>query len=145
MKMTPDSFCQQHPASQWWRSGISVLVFAAILGCGPGNKARVTGRITLDGQPLDKVLVMFVPDAGPSSGGVTDQDGRYELVSGPKHGKNVFTGRCRVYLTESIEDPTKPPPPSRFAAKYLSAESSGLECELKPGPSVIDFDITNKN
>lgn len=121
-----------------------MLVFVAILGCGPGNKARVTGRITLDGQPLDKVLVMFVPDAGPSSGAVTDQDGRYELVSGPKLGKNVFTGRCRVYLTEPVEDPSKPAPPPRFPAKYLSGESSGLEWELKPGPNECNFELESK-
>jgi len=142
--MTHSASLYQHIASASWRSAIFLLVFVAILGCGPRNKARVTGRITLDGQPLDKVLVMFVPDAGPSSGAVTDQDGRYELVSGPKLGKNVFTGRCRVYLTEPVEDPTKPPPSPRFPAKYLSGESSGLECELKPGPNECNFDLESK-
>jgi hypothetical protein len=142
--MTHSSSLYQHVTSASWRSAIFFLVLVAIVGCGPGNKARVTGRITLDGQPLDKVLVMFVPDAGPSSGAVTDQDGRYELVSGPKLGKNVFTGRCRVYLTEPVEDPSKPVPPPRFPAKYLSGESSGLEWELKPGPNECNFDLESK-
>lgn len=110
-------------------------------GCSPEDKAFVSGRITLAGKPLDNVLLMFVPESGPSSGGVTNADGRYELASGPRLGKRVFTGRCTVSLTEPSTDPDKPPPPPRFHPRYLSTESSGLECELKAGSNVVDFDV----
>ena len=138
------SFSHDERAPSWRRAGVFLLVYVAILGCSPGYRAGVTARITLGGKPLGKVIVMFVPDAGPSSGAMTDEDGRYELTSGPNAGKNVVTGHCRVYLTEPIEDPTKPPPRPRFPAKYLSGESSGLECDVESGPNVVDLDIPEK-
>ncbi|MFM7291524.1 MAG: hypothetical protein ACKOWG_11135 [Planctomycetia bacterium] len=127
------------------KTRILLLVLATLAataaGCRPNDKAFVKGRITLAGEPLDNVLVMFVPAAGPSSGGTTDADGRYGLTSGPKLGKQVFTGRCKVSVGEIADDPTKPPPPPRFDPRYLSAESSGLDCDLKTGPNTVDFDL----
>ena len=125
--------------------GLAILV-ATATGCRKEDKAYVKGRITLAGEPLGNVQVWFVPPAGPSSAGATDADGRYELESGSKLGKRVFTGRCQVFLAQIIpqpepDKPQPPPPPPRFHPRYLSATTGGLECELRTGPNTVDFDL----
>mgnify|MGYP006435934167 CR=1 FL=1 len=56
----------------------------ALVGCGPSGPpvGQVTGVVTVDGAPVEGVLVTFVPgsnDQGSSTDGYTDADGRYEL------------------------------------------------------------------
>lgn len=58
-------------------------------GCGshsdsgqmPPRLQPVTGRITIDGKPLQGIVVRFVPmeEGGSMTLGETDQDGRYRL------------------------------------------------------------------
>lgn len=64
---------------------------AAVLGCSSSAApiVPVSGRVTLDGQPLRKALVQFMPVArpnsieapGPGSTGVTDENGNYTLTT----------------------------------------------------------------
>jgi hypothetical protein len=59
---------------------------APMVGCGGGSDfavAPVSGQVTLDGQPLPKAIVTFVPTEGgaerPSSVGETDSQGNFTL------------------------------------------------------------------
>src|SRR5690242_11930690 len=70
------------------RSLILAVLVILLAGCSsePYQVAPVSGRITLDGKPVEKVAVMFQPVAsegninpGPGSYGITDADGRYTL------------------------------------------------------------------
>ena len=76
-------------------------------GCGSGGKlATVRGKVTLNGQPLQGALVEFQPTdpGGSPSSGMTDAEGRYELMytfdkSGAAPGEHVVsirTGGTRV-------------------------------------------------
>ena len=61
------------------------LLSLALAGCsGPTHQfAPVSGKVTWKGQPLAGADVYFAPtgglDAGPSSTGKTDKDGRFKL------------------------------------------------------------------
>jgi len=122
-----------------------LLATLPLAGCRPNDKASVRGKVTLAGQPLADVLVMFAPEAGPGSGGVTNAEGTYELFTGGAHGKRVFTGRCKISINESeAVDAKGNPKPMRFPARYTSNESSGLTAELKPGPNECNFDLEKK-
>ena len=64
---------------------VAFLTIIACLGCGSGGPTvySVTGKVTLDGQPLPNVNVAFFPSDSklPSSGGVTDSQGVYKLTT----------------------------------------------------------------
>jgi hypothetical protein len=98
-------------------AGVGTLLvgFCAVwfMGCGPGapRVAPISGRVTLDGQPLPKASVTFVPMAtkenpnpGPTAQGMTDDDGRYQIsvdVATP----GAVVGQCRIYITTILSDP----------------------------------------
>lgn len=80
-----------------WVSG-AILAGLMLTGCGgepPVVRAAVEGEVTLDGRPLDGVLVRFVPQQhGRGAAAAVDQ-GRFQLPveSGPSVGEHdvVFT------------------------------------------------------
>lgn len=79
---------------------VAFLTVIACLGCGSGGPTTysVTGKVTLDGQPLPNVNVAFFPSDRklPSSGGVADSHGVYKLttaggIAGAVAGKHKVT------------------------------------------------------
>jgi len=82
------------------RKTVGVIVPPLLLmlaGCGKG--AAVTGRVTLDGQPVESGFVTFFPDdnQGTSVG--------VEIVQGQYSMQNISPGKKRIFvnLTEAIE------------------------------------------
>ena len=89
------------------------LVLAGLLGCNgkPYEVAEVSGRVTLDGNPLPKASVTFVPMAskenlnpGPTAQGNTDANGRFKLHVDPAT-PGAVVGKSRVYITTLLSDP----------------------------------------
>ena len=68
-----------------------MLTALLIVGCGKSGSelAPVSGRVTLDGQPIVGARLRFQPEAsgGSPSYGSTDQDGRFVL--GYKRGQEA--------------------------------------------------------
>src|SRR5437762_3617626 len=94
------------------RIAIGLCLFV-VIGCGPQppRVAKVAGRVTLDGKPLPKASVTFVPMAtkenqnpGKTAQGITDQDGRYEL-SVDASTPGAVVGKCRIYISTRLSDP----------------------------------------
>jgi hypothetical protein len=85
---------------------ITALSFAAP-GCGrKSNIVPVSGRVTLDGQPLANVALNFAPLTGELDGayasyGKTDQDGRFTLKLVDDNQSGASAGKNRVTLNES--------------------------------------------
>ena len=79
------------------------LSFAIVIlsGCGGDpNVATVSGLVTLDGEPLDRVSVLFQPEkGGRPSFGVTDEQGRYKLTYSRTQ-KGASVGSCIVKVTK---------------------------------------------
>jgi hypothetical protein len=117
----------------------SVILVACFAGCGKTGPelAPVTGRITLDGKPLENADISFQPDSSkPPSAGRTDANGRYELAY--KRGvMGGMVGSNTVRITISPEVVTNPP---NIPARYNT--ESELKKEVKPGQNEFNFDLT---
>src|SRR5205809_173672 len=92
----------------------AVALFA--IGCSnePYQIASVSGQVTLDGQPVEKVAVMFQPIAtdghlnpGPGAYGITDAKGHYSLKLIGKETRGAVVGRHKVRI-ENYTDPGDP-------------------------------------
>ena len=134
-----------------------VLVF--VVGCGPPpiRVARVAGRVTLDGKPLPKASITFVPMAskqnlnpGPTAQGITDSDGRYQIsvdVATP----GAVVGKCRIYVTTILSDPAIDArdaggPVRKVRDKVPLKYNLGTELEFTVPPGGTDqanFDLTS--
>jgi hypothetical protein len=113
-----------------------ILFLAGIVGCGGSGVAPVSGRVTLDGRPLEHADVMFQPDGSQRlSAGRTDADGRYELAY--KRGEpGAIVGEHSVRIYVSPELVRNPP---RIPSRYDS--QSELRVEVKPDDNVFNFDL----
>jgi hypothetical protein len=88
------------------------LLLVSLFGCKPYQVAQVAGKVTLDGKPLAKASITFAPMAskgnpapGPTATGLTDADGRYQLIF-DKNTPGAVVGKCRVYITSVVGDGT---------------------------------------
>lgn len=87
---------------------LSMVLACALSGCGGGASYElvpVSGRVTLDGQPLANARVNFQPtrdqtDTGPGSSGVTDAEGKYVLsVAGETETAGAVPGKHMVTIS----------------------------------------------
>ena len=81
-----------------------------LAGCGKGSykTVQVSGKVTLDGNPVPNLIVSFQPVAtdknpnpGPASVGTTNDQGEYELtlINPQKPGKGAVVGKQKVRFT----------------------------------------------
>jgi hypothetical protein len=120
-------------------SAVCFLILAAcIAGCGKSGPelAPVSGRVTVDGKPMENLDITFQPDEmRPASYARTDASGHYEL--GYKRGvQGALLGQHTVSI-RSLD--TNPP---QIAAKFNS--QSELRREIKAGQNEFDFDVTTE-
>jgi hypothetical protein len=130
-------------------------------GCGsePYQTAPVSGRVTLNGQPLASAAVMFQPVAtggninpGPGSYGITDADGRYTLTLIGKETKGGVVGKHKVRIAahdDTRQDPSddrpfrRTKPAVKVPTKYNQAEAI-LEFDVPAkGTDSADFPLTS--
>lgn len=159
------------------RVGLVLVMVATALACGcapsgPDHPATyaVTGKVTLDGNPVEGAVVAFVPSAGGNSAtGITDASGAYQLSSfGSNDG--AVPGEYKVKVTkfqgaggevapgavtgpvddggqhpenyvESAEDAA--PAENELPASYADATTSGLSATVTENASqnVFDFEL----
>ena len=127
---------------------LCLLVSLATAGCGgPGNVAQVTGRVTLDDEPLEGAYVVFNPVVeGGQSSSLTDASGNYRLqYTREDYGAEIGEHRVRITTADGgnpDSDPPKPRVRERLPAKYHS--NSELKATVEAGKNSIDFDLTSK-
>jgi hypothetical protein len=86
--------------SQSWFAICCLVICVVAAGCGSGGPelGTVTGTVTMDGEPLDGVLVTFVPvEGGRAATATTDASGKYELIYASE--KGAVVGQHRVSVT----------------------------------------------
>ncbi len=119
-----------------------VVTTTALAGCGDGRPERVpvAGVVTIDGTPLNRGFITFVPEQGRSSSGDIDAQGRFELFS-YKPGDGVLLGNHKVEVVaiETISD-TK----MRWLVpkKYANRDSSGLTCEVDGPRDDVEIELS---
>ena len=137
-----DSIGRRHWARLFAAGLVAVVGLGA--GCDQGPaEGRVTGIVTLSGAPLQNAEVVFYPKSGGrASAGVTDANGRYELMI--KYGvRGVLPGSHTVTIsTQRPETDAQGAPmlPERVPAKYRSKEA--LQAEVRPGKNTVDWNLT---
>ena len=139
---------------------IASMFAAAIIalpGCDSGPalppRAKVKGRVTLDGKALATGIVTFVPDksrgtSGPPAVGGIDSTGHYQLSTDRQsEGDGAVVGfhLVRVMANEPAKDAMQSMTPSLIPLRYNNEGTSGLHFEVKAGQdNEIDLPLTSK-
>jgi hypothetical protein len=133
-----------------WKCAV-VVCLGLCLGCGaksqPKNVGKVTGRVTLEGQPLADAVVTFAPvkAGGASALGRTDADGKYTLNYAPDI-QGAEVGENRVSISTYSEgapdsDPPRPKVLEKVPLKYNVRTE--LVRDVKTEDNTFDFDLKN--
>ena len=150
----------------------SVLLFA--VGCGSGlGTVPVTGKVTLDGEPVEGAMVVFNADSadGRSASGMTDASGAYVLTT-EFNGDGALPGSYKVAVSkfeggdDGMPDTTgmsedeamdamygaldkkgrnAPVAKNLIAKKWSNEAGSGLTATVTDsGPNEFNFEVTSK-
>jgi hypothetical protein len=116
----------------------------ALGGCGgSGAKlSKVTGKVTLGGQPLADALVTFSPSGGSPSAARTGPDGTYTLIYS-KGINGAVVGEHTVTISTfqpAMEDPPTPAVPEKVPFKYREEENP-QKVTVKSGSNNLDFSL----
>lgn len=100
------------------------LAFFCVWGCGSDaeqlDPLPVTGKVTLDGQPLSQATVTFLSTGpgGMSAIGTTDEEGVYALSAGPYVG--ALAGEYKVTITHyTMKDGSPVKAPDEIGVEQL--------------------------
>jgi len=116
----------------------SLLSLIILASCGHGDRPEigyVTGKVTLDGEPLPKAVVFFRPQAGGrTSVGITKEDGSYEMTYiGTTLGAKVGKHDVRITTGGDAVDASGKNyyQPEMLPAKYN--DKTELSADVAPG------------
>jgi hypothetical protein len=119
-----------------------LCLMLASLGCSDGRPTRVpvSGRVMIDGRPLTKGSVRFVPEGARPSAGSLDSQGRFNLTCyDGEDGAVIGRHRVQVSASEIIgsEKVVWHAPP-----KYADFRTSGIEVEVKEPVDDLVIELT---
>lgn len=125
-----------------------VAVAAILVGCGE-SKVPVSGAITLSGEPLGDVRVIFQGSEGKFGFANVDSSGQFQVTS-EKPGDGIPAGSYQIGVTPispASEQPSgqedySAPPPAKFSEKYFNPDTSGLNVQVEPGMGPITLELT---
>jgi hypothetical protein len=152
--VAPKTTTNRSISSSAWHSRLAIALLlpalsVALTGCGDGL-AKVSGKVTLDGQPLRaepgklRISIKFQPESGtgPVAMGLADENGNYTLGTGSKTG--ILPGEYLVTCSAG-ETLTGQKSLGREItdSKYGNAKTSGLHCTVKPGSNKYDISVTS--
>jgi hypothetical protein len=123
---------------------LGVLLLSCLLaGCSDSSMsvAPVSGKITLDGEPLKRASVVFMPKGGGRpSHGVTDEQGRYVLeYSLEELGAQVGTCAVRISTAAESDDSSEKSSKQMVPKKYL--QEPFMEVQVASKSNTIDIDL----
>lgn len=122
------------------------IAVAFLAGCNDSSMSQVNGKVTIDGQPIEKGAISFYPVDGktPTTGGEI-KDGAYSVqvpvgvmsvkISAPK-----VVGMKKLY--DKKDSPEYPLTAEALPAKYNA--QSELKVEVTPGSVEKHWLLTSK-
>lgn len=125
-----------------------VAMMLTVIGCG-GKSVKLVpaeGVVKLDGKPARGIMVQFMPDgtrggSGPTSFGVTDEQGRFQLKT-YENQDGATPGPHLVVLMDTEEDRpaqgTVSTKKSRLSSRFGIAKPGQLAVEVKEGGQPIE-------
>ncbi|WP_145102390.1 carboxypeptidase-like regulatory domain-containing protein [Rosistilla carotiformis] len=125
---------------------LMVCLVVSLVGCGQDSGpalGKVSGTVTLGGQPLPDAMVSFYPTSGERSAhGMTDAAGHYTLMfTGLKEGAIVGPHSVKVETGVQVgeEEVTPAAKVVQLPAKYN--KNTELTAEVEGGSNTFDFDL----
>lgn len=135
------------------RSLFSLVLMAALaLGCGDGN-SHLSGRVTLDGEPMAAVdsvfgTVTFDPlTPGPVATAEVDSSGYYQAYTGASPGlpPGEYGVSVRAFRSTPPANEDEMPGVEVLTPKHLATpKTSGLTVKVGPGSNTFDIAIDSK-
>lgn len=122
-----------------WQFFVALAVCFAVGGCDGNMKvAPVSGTVTLDGEPLEQASVLFQPEKGRPSFGVTDSDGKYSLTySRDQTGAEV--GECTVKISTAMQpEEGERKPTEKIPERYAKQP---IKVQVEPTRNTIDIKL----
>jgi hypothetical protein len=124
-------------------AGVLLLSALLLLRAGLKSGPTVTGTVRVDGDPLKKGSIRFVPVEGTRGGdaGATIRDGKYRIPKG------LTVGKYKVEIQGWRVVPGKPAREPVFGTLtdavevIVFEESSQIVREVGPGRNTLDFDL----
>ena len=125
------------------------VTLVALAGCGYSPDlppvAPVTGKVLLDGQPLPRGTVQFVPQGGGATAtSPIAEDGTYNLTTATVNGAVLGTHQIGVVSQQPPKDETDTYPPSLIPAAYNNPAGSGLTYTVESGSNNHDIQLTSQ-
>ncbi len=121
----------------------AILLALVSSGCGSRDDlGRVSGSVTLDGEPLEEAFVQFEPTApgGSTSYGRTDGNGNYSLMfSRSAEGASLGENRVRITTFDLVDGGDRASLPEKVPARYN--RDSELVVTVEPGSNTFDFPL----
>ena len=120
------------------------------LGCTAPLESQVNGTVTLDGKPLDKGNVSFLPvGSGTPAYGSIGADGRYEVKTGQgeglKPGDYVVVVKATTEIVASDEPGAHEVLPELLTPKaYADKGTSPLKFTVAAGSQTIDLPLSSR-
>ncbi|MCC6123336.1 MAG: hypothetical protein IT426_00065 [Pirellulales bacterium] len=133
--------CRRAISHKKWM--VYLLFLALFPGCG-AHESSVTGKVTLDGIPLNSGTAVFYPRKGGAAAyGSIQPDGSYKIETGAS--KGLAAGEYAVTVVAA----TPPEPGFEFGklltpVRYGKVESSDLKFTIQPGSNIVDLPLKSK-
>ncbi len=126
------------------------LALAGFAGCGSGGPdiARVEGTVTMDGKPLPRAFVVFIPQGGRPAAAETDASGKYVLeFSGGR--KGAIPGKNKVEINTARQPEHEPDgtliPGVKESVPAKYNRNTTLEFDVVDGQkNIADFQLESK-
>ncbi|MDR3183303.1 MAG: hypothetical protein LBT89_10395 [Planctomycetaceae bacterium] len=128
---------------------ITLLLLFAAAGCGTNGLTglyKVNGKITLQGQPIDDVVVTFKPiEVDPAkrpAGGRSMADGTF-VISTLKPNDGAYPGKYKVLVGKFVVNKAQTMSSDTVPMKYRNVDTTPIEYEVKAGNNAfltIDID-----
>jgi hypothetical protein len=136
-----ESGASSQPFDQNMKWFVTCLAVFLLAGCGSrGELGRVSGTITLDGQPLPNAFVVFAPTGpGTSSRGRTDAGGHYEMMFTDRE-KGAWIGENLVRINTGDVGPGGGAGPKERVPMVYN-QNTTLKVEVKRGDNTFNFDL----
>jgi hypothetical protein len=133
-------------------SALCAALMLGLAGCGGGELAPVSGKVTFKGAPIKGGTLIFSPVPGTAGAAIAGKpasaevgaDGSYSLQTNrPLDGAKI--GKQRVTFTPPPQQLTEAqrtnPRYKAPAPLYMGLVANPGEVEVKPGPNTIDLEL----
>lgn len=144
----------QSPARFGHGSAVLLLAAAYLVGCSDGRLAtgRVSGSVTVDGEPLAAGKIVFKAEGTRMAIGRIE-DGQILEVTTYQAGDGAPVGAQRIEIQPAIDENLAMKNPAAVAAqmrrspvamKYRRVQTSGLTAEIERGDNEVDLKLLSK-